>query len=210
MPEPARFAIYVGAWSAGFWICSSLLVSHYVYDRSGLYSMAWLPGCLPKAPQRWLYLHNGLNEAATGIRCLFPESEGQFIDVYDPCKMSEPSIRRARDLAGLPAVGQPHEPLPVPDAQFDTIFLVFTAHEFRDPGDRARFFREVARVLEPGGHVVLVEHLRDWANFFAFGPGFLHFFSRRVWERAAHAAALTTVRQAKVTAFVHVFLLQKQ
>jgi hypothetical protein len=51
-----------------------------------------------------------------------------------------------------------------------------------------------------------VEHLRDWRNFIAFGPGFLHFFSARAWHRSAAAAALTLRRSESLTPFVRLFV----
>jgi SAM-dependent methyltransferase len=73
-----------------------------------------------------------------------------------------------------------------------------------------QLFREVARVLRPGGELVLVEHSRDWANFLAFGPGFLHFFSERTWQNAANAAGLPIRLHRSLTPFVHVFVLRRE
>ena len=41
-PAGIRFAAYLIAGVATFWALSSLLVSHYVYDRSPLYKWDWL------------------------------------------------------------------------------------------------------------------------------------------------------------------------
>jgi hypothetical protein len=63
----------------------------------------------------------------------------------------------------------------VPAGACDTVFVLFAAHEIRDRVRRVTFFRELARVLSPNGQILVAEHLRDWRNFLAFGPGFLHF-----------------------------------
>src|SRR5436190_6210 len=65
--------------------------------------------------------------------------------------------------------------LPFAGGTLDALFLVFAAHEIRRPELRLRFFQELRRTLAPRGRLLIVEHLRDPANFAAFGPGFFHF-----------------------------------
>jgi ubiquinone/menaquinone biosynthesis C-methylase UbiE len=84
----------------------------------------------------------------------------------------------------------------------DAAFVVFTAHELRRAESRERLFRELARVVRPGGEIVVVEHLRDWRNFLAFGPGFLHFLPERAWR----TASLRIARTFTITPFVRVFV----
>jgi hypothetical protein len=76
--------------------------------------------------------------------------------------------------------------------------------------ERTAWFAEAKRCLRKGGRVVLVEHLRDAANFVAFGPGFLHFHSRASWKRCWELAGLRSVNQFSVTPFVQVFVLTAQ
>lgn len=207
-PSAVRLLITLATGTALFWICSSLVVSHYVYDRSGLYTLGWLSGCLSQPPRRWLNIHAGLDESSIVISSLFPGSEGQIIDIYDPRTMTEPSIKRARRLAGLSSRPRHAARLPDSDNDLDAVFLMFAAHELRRREHRALLFREVARVLRVGGELVLIEHLRDWPNFLAFGPGFLHFFSKRTWETAASSADLSLRLHRIVTPFVHVFVFE--
>lgn len=210
VPPALRILIMLGLGIAVFWTVSSLLVSHYIYDRSSLYGLDWLPDCLSRPPGRWIHIHAGVDESSLAIKSMFPDSAGQVVDVYDPSKMTEPSIKRARLVAGTSSPTADRKGLPAPDGTLDTVFLIFAAHEFRHHEDRVQLFREVARVLRVGGELVLVEHLRDWANFLAFGPGFLHFFSKRTWAIAANSAGLGIRLHRTVTPFVHVFVLRKQ
>jgi SAM-dependent methyltransferase len=194
-----------------FWLCSSLLVSHYIYDRFPLYDLNWLARSLSKAPGRWVNIHAGLDETSNRLVALFPSAEGKVLDIFDPREMTEPSIEQARRTATVSARAIPADwrALPLPDNELDAVFLVFAAHELRRHEARVRLFRELARVLRDGGEVALVEHSRDWANFVAFGPGFLHFFSKRAWRRAAADAGLQVRTDFSLTPFVHVFMLRR-
>jgi hypothetical protein len=209
LPSDLRALLLLACGIAVFWTCSSLLVSHYVYDRSALYSLRWLHGLLSRPPAHWINLHAGLDETSGIISSVFPGSTGQTIDIYDPQEMTEPSIGNARHIAQAASPTADWRALPAADHHFDTVFLIFAAHELRRHEARATFFREVARVLRPSGEVVLVEHLRDLSNFAAFGPGFLHFFSEGAWQRAAEAARLSIRQRRTITPFVHVFVLRE-
>jgi SAM-dependent methyltransferase len=177
--------VFFGAVVMGFWTISSLLVSWYVYDFVGVTRWAWMRTQLHKVPQKWVNIHAGLDESTAALKMLFPDSEGSVIDIYDPAEMTEPSIARARRM--YPAterfVTGKFDLLPLQSDDRDEVFLLFAAHEVRAPERRTQLLCESSRVLKHGGQVVLVEHLRDWPNFLAYGPGFLHFHSERSWRR---------------------------
>jgi SAM-dependent methyltransferase len=132
------------------------------------------------------------------------------LDVFDKDQMTEPSIIRARRHSG--AADSPiadWRALPIADKSQDAVFLMLSAHEFRTRQSRLVFFREVTRVLRPGGTVILAEHLRDAANFLAFGPGFLHFWPRREWLTVAASTGLKIIREQKITPWVSVFAFER-
>jgi SAM-dependent methyltransferase len=204
--------ILIGAAAlTGFWSLSSLLASYYIYDYIGVTRWSWLPQMLSFPPQRWLNIHAGLDESTHVLMQLFPNSRHTAVDIYDPVEMTEPSIARARRLhpAAESAVAGKLDALPLPDRDRDTLFLLFAAHEIRQPARRTEFFLESARVLAGPGQLLLVEHMRDWKNFVAFGPGFLHFHSRAEWLRLARDAGLMVEREDCVTPFVRCFLTTK-
>ncbi len=194
-----------------FWAVSSLAVSHYIYDRSQLYQWTWLLPLLANPPRNWANIHAGLDQSSEPLSRLFPGSARKILDIYQPSEMSEPSIERARRRVESAAESTPANPaaLPLKDEECDAIFLIFVAHELRRPAARLQFFVEVSRSLKTGGTVVLVEHLRDWKNFIAYGPGAFHFFSEREWLGVSSAAGLHVALQSQVTPFIRCFVFVK-
>lgn len=207
-----RIAICLLAVVATFWALSSLLVSHYVYDRSQLYRWTWLAAVLKKNPEVWTNIHAGLDQTTDSLKRLFPSERSRVLDIYLPSEMSEPSIERARRHAqsSFPAEKANPTNLPLKDGECDTVFLIFVAHELRRRKAKLRFFRELNRALQPGGCVVLVEHLRDLNNFLDYGPGAFHFFSRREWLTLSRQSNFNITGELRVTPFVRCLLLTKR
>lgn len=187
----------------------SLLASWYVYDYSNLYRFDWLPAPAA-APRHIVNIHAGFDETSALLRAQFPQAELRVFDFYDPTLHTEASIGRARAaVAPYPGtVAVRPTALPLPTAGTDQVFVLLAAHEIRDPAQRVAFLRELGRVLAPGGRAVVVEHLRDPANFAAYTVGFLHFYARATWLGAFRAAGLQLVCELKITPFVSAFLLQ--
>ncbi|OOC54095.1 MULTISPECIES: class I SAM-dependent methyltransferase [Nocardiopsis] len=213
-----RGAARTASWTAGaagaWWTAASLAASHAVYDRSPLHTWTWLAPALagagrPPDPGRHLVVSSGLDEASAVIGALYPRSEQSIADLYDALPVVEPSLRRARRrVAPRPgSVACAADALPFPDASMDTVVAPFALHELRAAADQDAALREVARVLRPGGALVLVEHCRDAANIAAFGPGAQHFMPRSRWLRAARGAGLRRASEQRVGGFVTVFVL---
>ena len=211
LPGLLRTAALLGIGAAAFWLLVSLAVSHYVYDRAGIYDGEWLARAVPNAPRRYANLHAGFDEFSNVLAARLPESERAVLDFFDAERMTEPSIARARALATDQPVAQQGNfaALPLLDGELDAAFLIFAAHELREPDARAQLLREVGRALRRSGRLVVAEHLRDVSNFLAFGPGFLHFHSRAQWLRGFTAARLRIADEFPLTAFVRVFVLEK-
>ena len=211
LPPLDRVVLLLGITPALFWTASSLIVSHYVYDRFPLYDFRPIARQLARTPRRWINIHCGWDEASQRLGQAFPGSRGQVVDIFDARVMTESSIRRARRINhnAIPATPGCYNALPFGADSFDAAFLIFAAHELRLHEQRLRLFQEIGRVLNPCGEFVLIEHMRDWRNFLAFGPGFLHFFSQRAWRNAAFEAGLNLQTELAMTPFVHVYVLRR-
>ena len=186
---------------------ASIAVSLWVYDASDTMRFEWLD---VRAPNPWINLHAGLDESTPELaRRIGPPAA--VLDFFSERELTEPSIRRARKLARNDYAATPadYRSLPVENASVDLAAVIFAAHELRRPESREAFFGELFRILRPGGRLVVVEHLRDSANFIAFGPGFLHFLPRREWTRLAKAAGFAFPLITRQTPFVAAFLMEK-
>lgn len=211
LPTLGRIGLLLGVVPGMFWMGSSLLVSHYIYDRSPLYDFRWIGRLLTRVPRRWINIHSGWDETSSLLATMFPAEGNQVVDIFDSRTMTENSIRQARRVnpKTMPAISGRYDRLPFDAGVFDAAFAIFAAHELRRHEQRVDLFREIVRVLVPGGELVLMEHSRDWKSFLAFGPGFLHFFSRKEWRNVASEAGLMVQAEVAMTPFVHLYVLRK-
>ncbi len=206
-----RLALYGATGLSALWIVNSLVASWIVYDRSRLMRWEWIRQALGFEPDAWINIHAGLDESTPAVRALFSRARGRVFDIFDPGEMTEPSIARARRRARNDVAPEAADfrRLPVPTGTTDVALLLLSAHELRSDETRGALFAELRRVLGPGGRVVVAEHLRDWANFMAFGPGVLHFHSRRAWTRCFARARFAIQSEFSITPFVRVFVLRR-
>src|SRR6185503_13867465 len=185
-------------------------VSHFVYDRSDLYRWGWLDRALRGVIMRQaIFCHCGFDEASAGLRDRYSDVQWQVLDHFDFKQMIEPSIRRARAMfpPGPGTLPSRYDAWPLPAQSADIVFGLLAIHELRSESERSAWFAESKRCLRKGGRVVLVEHVRDVANFLAFGPGFLHFHSQASWRRCWECAGFRSIDQFCVTPFVRIIVL---
>lgn len=216
-PTPARWSFLIISIATLYLLTASLFVSHLIYDRSPLYRFNWAAQFAGQSPAKILNLHSGFDESSPALKNLFPTANLLIFDFYDKQRMTEPSIARARryqDQTAPPWLKSQTQPiaatsLPLSENSIDTLFAILALHEVRQPQDRTRLFAEIARVLRPTGRLLLVEHLRNPANFLAFGPQFVHFYSRRLWLNLAQHANLNLIHESRITPFIGLFVFEK-
>ena len=192
------------------WLLVSLVVSHYVYDRSAVARGGWLDGeSADLVPSHVAIFHLGQDEASAHTARLLPTATIRIFDVYHSEHSDSPSLARARSLAVAASTPAVFNQLPLVDGSIDLALVIFAAHELRHDDVRANFFRELARIIGPGGRVLVVEHLRDGWNLLAYGPGVFHFLGRRTWIRTFAQAGLQVTHETSLTPWVRRFELRR-
>ena len=189
----------------------SLAVSAYIYDFSDLYKFTWLNDLVYEEEEKIINIHAGFDETSQLIKNRYMNAELSVADFYDASRHTEISIQRARKaFPSFPGTKQiTTENLPFDDNYADKIFNIFSAHEIRNDDERTVFFRELYRVLKPGGKIFVTEHLRDPANFLAYNFGFFHFHSRDAWLKNFRSAGLRVSKEIKTTPFITTYILEK-
>ena len=207
---PLKLVCGIAFGGAAYFLFGSLGVSHFIYDRSDLYRWGWLDRALRGTDMRQaIFCHCGFDEALAELRDKFGDVQWQLLDHFDEKQMTEASIRRARAMfpptpGTLPSR---YDAWPVAAESTDAVLGLLAIHELRSEAERSAWFAEARRCLRKRGRVVLAEHLRDTANFLAFGPGFLHFHSPATWRQCWESVGLCCIDEFRVTPFVRIFVL---
>jgi SAM-dependent methyltransferase len=186
----------------------SLFVSFYIYDYSDFYSFHWLR---PGGAEKIVNIHAGFDETSAIIQSIYPNAELRVMDFYNPLKHTEISIERARNAFPLPPKTESiaTDKVPLEENSVDLIFLIFTAHEIRSNDERIVFLKSLKASIKPTGKIIVVEHLRDFANFLAYNVGFFHFLALDIWSKSFHEVGLVVNSQDAFTPFVKIFELSK-
>lgn len=205
-PPPFSTLIFLGGILIAVTTAISLAVSYYVYDVSDLYQLTWL---LPNQQHQILTINAGFDETSAFIQQKCAPQHLTIADFYDPQLHTEISIQRARKAYPPPTttISVQSQQLPFASHSFDKTISILAAHEIRDTAERIQFFKELARVTQPNGQIIITEHLRDWSNFWAYTIGFLHFHSRATWLQTFEGAHLSLQQEIKTTPFIHTFIL---
>ncbi len=208
IPTPARFFVYACVFTITLSIALSLLISYWVYDKSSLYQLNWLQS---NSINKALNIHAGFDEITPTIQSKIPTIELVDSDFYNSSFHTEISIQRARKTSVYQnnTVRVSTKCLPFKDGEFDLVIGFLSVHEIREKHERVAFFKQLYRVTNAKGQIIVTEHLRDWRNFIAYNIGFFHFHSRKTWLDTFEQAGLVLVQEIKTTPFITTFILEK-
>jgi ubiquinone/menaquinone biosynthesis C-methylase UbiE len=205
------FYLYVVCFLAFVPILISLLVSFYVYDLSDLYKLNWFDELDLEETTKIININAGFDETSELLEKKFENAELIVLDFYDASKHTEISIKRARKEYPPFKNTKPINTtkIPLEDNSADKIFLILSAHEIRNNRERTAFFKELRRILQPNGQIILTEHLRNMPNFLAYNIGAFHFHSEKTWLENTREANLKLTQKIKITPFIKTFVFEK-
>jgi SAM-dependent methyltransferase len=211
--SPTQLPIRAFCLVGGLLICLqtllSIAASHWVYDLSPLRDWRFVSALLPGQATCIINIHSGYDETTSHLLKIFPDASLQVIDLYPALGRREPSIVRARHYH--PPTREPISTAitgwPVDAGSADLVLIAFAAHELRAAEQRVALLKQARSVLKSDGRIILVEHVRDGANFLAFNLGMLHFYSAREWLRCSEKAGLNLHSRAKITPLVEILTL---
>lgn len=139
------------------------------------------------------------------------------LDIYNVETMSDPALRRARDMEPPLETSRrvyhrtaAPDSLPIPHNWADVVYCSFSLHELQAGKDRQAIFNEFARILKPGGKLLIAEQGRDWPNLLTFNLGALSFFSPRTWEKYMAEAGLEIKHHERWRGLVHLWVAERK
>jgi len=189
-------------------LLASLIVSMYVYDFTDVYQLPWISE--DTSYLRILNIHAGFDETSPVIQLKRPNSEISICDFYQSTKHTEISIERARKKYPQPsAIVIQTSLVPFENQSIDEVYVVFAAHEIRDDSERDVFFKEIYRVLVPGGTAYITEHVRGLANSLAYTVGVFHFFTEKTWLSNIKHSGFNLEEKLPYSPFITTYKLQK-
>lgn len=174
---------------AAYFLITTVWAAHLAYDRSDPLSMLYtLSNTRPGDDIANIEL--GSRESSIWLARHLTTGTVTAIDVYNPESNASAPLRRAR----LSAQHPPSDPrlswvdgstalLPLADRSVSAVFLNEVLSEFWQDSERERLLREIHRVLEPDGRVLLAEPIRTQTSLLIWLPRAYDAATAEQWRR---------------------------
>lgn len=218
LAAPWSALLLVSGVAALAFIISVPVVAYFVYDWGQFreYDRLFELGELAQA-NVVIDVTAGKLRGTRGLLSRVTQGHYFIVDIFDPAKMTDQALRRARELE--PSLesdrriyrrsAKPNQ-LPIPHNWADVVYCSFSLHELQRAADRDAIFAEFTRILKPGGRLLIAEHGRDWRNLLAFGPGVISYFSAACWNRHIARAGLVVKHHERWRGLVHLWVAEKK
>lgn len=215
---PWNWLFWVAGVGAMILIFNIVVASYYVYDfgRQREYDRLAELADLSEA-NVVIDVTCGKLRGTQGLLSRFNRGHYFVLDIYDPEKMPDAALRRARTMTPVLETDQriyrrsaKVGSLPIPHSWADIVYCSFSLHELQNGDDRQKIFAEFTRILKPNGKLLIAEHSRDWLNFIAFGPGVFSFFSAETWTKHMSEVGLVIKHHQRWRGLAHLWVAERK
>ncbi len=191
-----------------FFLSISLLAANRIYDG---YRISEALVLLSDVKPSDTIIHIGLGRKNLAIELSRHLTTGKIIvvDIYNPQIMPSRELARARRQAIRPNP----DPrlswrdgsiniLPFPDSSVSAITMSETVGEIWQQGDQGQLFKEICRILKPGGSALFAERLRTPTNLIALGPSAFRLHSVNHLARVLAESGLEVSDQTSIVELI--------
>ena len=172
---PISFALFL---LTAYFLTTVVYLAHHIYDENGIqpHHLLFDMGDI-QDDDRFLFVELGLRWQPMALARRLTTGRIKVVDVYNPQLTESSALARGR----LQAPSPPDDPrlewlaaninlLPLPDETATICLLPELLSAFGQHGDRLILLRELYRVLQPNGQLLLAERVSSQANWLLMGP----------------------------------------
>ncbi len=179
---------------------ASLWAAYWQHDARDYDLLFDVAGLRPE--DRSVHLTLGQRHRALGLARRLTSGHLAVVDVYNPQLVANSAVARARRQAP-PPVTDPRlswqeaglDLLPFPNNSVRAVTLAYVVAEFWQLGDRQRLLTEIHRILRPEGRLVMIERVRNRAQWLSLGPAAWRLRPARYWRQLLAEAGFELQRE---------------
>jgi SAM-dependent methyltransferase len=200
-----------------YFFAASVWAAHKLYDFPNkldhdlLFTMGGL-----KPEDKFVHIGLGLRRSAVALSRRLTRGQIVALDLYHPQLTPSPALARWRALAGQPQSDRRIiwrdariELLPLPDNAAGAVFVCQTLGEFSQHGDRELLLREIYRILQPGGRLLLSEQTFSRTQLLARGPDALNLEQAAYWRELVAATGFSLREEKQLYGLISCFRADK-